>query len=198
MKKISLAKLWLPACLFFVCVLPGSLYADVPLPDRVESPLLQQLAAATTEAQGRQLESQLWEYWFNQSPTTRARELLDAGRQRRESYDYAGAEQQLDTLVATAPDYAEGYNQRAFVRFLREDFEGALADLEVTLQMKPWHFGALSGMYHVLRIQNRPGAAFDVLRSAVAIHPWIQERGALPEDRWPDNYRQLQESGQEI
>lgn len=167
-------------------------------PDAIEAELLQQLAVAEREADGRKIESHLWEYWFNESPTVDARQLLDKGRERRESYDYEAAEQLFDELVAAEPGYAEAYNQRAFVRFLREDFDGALADLEFTLQKKPWHFGALSGMYHVLRIQNRHGAAFDMLRKAVEIHPWIQERGGLPRDMWPEKYRQIHEPGQEI
>ncbi len=172
---------------------------DAPaVPDAIEAELLQQLAVAEREADGRKIESHLWEYWFNESPTTAARQLLDKGRERRESYDYEAAEQLFDELVAAEPGYAEGYNQRAFVRFLREDFDGALADLEVTLQKKPWHFGALSGMYHVLRLQNRHSAAFDLLRQAVEIHPWIQERGGLPRDMWPEQYRLIHEPGQEI
>jgi len=167
-------------------------------PDDNESRLLSLLTVAESEQQGRKIESQLWEYWFSQSPTTAARKLLDDGRKRREIYDYAGAEQILNKLVESEPDYAEGYNQRAFVRFLREDFVGALEDLEITLQMKPWHFGALAGMHHVLRFQNRPGAAFDTLRQAVEIHPWIQERGALPKELWPENYRRIHGLDREI
>ena len=101
-------------------------------------------------------------------------------------------------VIEAAPDYAEGYNQRAFVRFLREDFEGSLSDLEKTLEYKPWHFGALSGMYHVLRVQSRHSAALALLRKAVVIHPWIQERGALPKEMWPESYQLIHEPGQEI
>lgn len=181
-----------------VCFFSGSVIAASPEPGAIERELLSQLAGAETEPRGRQAESQLWEFWFNESPTVQARQLLDDGRKRRESYDYGAAEKIFDDLVATEPAYAEGYNQRAFVRFLRENFDGALADLEITLEMKPWHFGALSGMYHVLRIQNRHGVAFDMLKQAVEIHPWIQERGALPKDLWPDRYRLLQQGGLEI
>ena len=35
----------------------------------------------------------------------------------------------LDRLVEYCPNYAEGYNQRAFVSFLRQDFEAALVEL---------------------------------------------------------------------
>lgn len=167
-------------------------------PQAYESLLLQRLGVATTEADGRLAESAVWEHWFSESPTAEVHDWLQQGRKRRESYDYEAAEKLFNQVVEAAPDYAEGYNQRAFVRFLRENYDGALADLEKTLEFKPWHFGALSGMYHVLRLQNRHGAAFDLLREAVAIHPWIQERGALPKELWPDSYRSIHEPGQEI
>ena len=172
--------------------------SDSPSPGSYEQLLLQRLSVAETEVEGRLAESAVWEHWFDEAPDEQVHEWLQQGRKKRESYDYAAAQTLFDQVVEAAPDYAEGYNQRAFVRFLREDFDGSLADLEKTLEFKPWHFGALSGMYHVLRLQNRHAAAFELLSQAVAIHPWIQERGALPKEMWPDNYRLLHEPGQEI
>ena len=172
--------------------------SDSPSPGSYEQLLLQRLFVAKTEAEGRLAESAVWEHWFDEAPDEQVHEWLQQGRKKRESYDYAAAQSLFDQVVDAAPDYAEGYNQRAFVRFLREDLDGSLADLEKTLAFKPWHFGALSGMYHVLRLQNRHTAAFELLRQAVAIHPWIQERGALPKEMWPENYRLLHEPGQEI
>ncbi len=179
-------------CLLLNCVTSRHGIADT-IPAEVEAQLLQRLAGAESQQEGRHVEGELWEFWFNEAPDSQARQLLDDGRRRRESYDYAGAEALFDQLIESRPQFIEAYNQRAFVRFLREDFVGALADLEMTLQMKPWHFGALSGTYHVLRVLNRHGVAFDTLRQAVEIHPWIQERSALPQDRWPERYRQLQQ-----
>jgi tetratricopeptide (TPR) repeat protein len=164
----------------------------------VKADMFVQLAGAKTESAGRLAESVIWEYWFDQSPTTEVRSLLDRGRERREAYDYEAAENLFDQVVDQAPKYHEGYNQRAFARFLRENYDGALADLEETLRLCPDHFGALSGMYHVLRIQNRHQTAMKMLQRAVAIHPWIQERGALPKALWPDSYRAIHEPGQEI
>ncbi len=164
----------------------------------IELAMFKQLAGAKTESAGRLAESVIWEYWFDQSPTAEIRGLLNKGRERREAYDYAAAEAYFDQVVDGAPEYFEGYNQRAFARFLRENYDGALADLEKTLELNPDHFGALSGMYHVLRIQSRHETAMKMLRRAVTIHPWIQERGALPKALWPESYRKLHEPGQEI
>ena len=164
----------------------------------LEALLFEKLAIAPDEKTGRSAESEIWEYWFDLSPTPEIRNYLDTGRERREAYAYDEAEENLDKVVELAPDYHEGYNQRAFVRFLRENYEGSLKDLEKTLELEPKHFGALSGMYHVLRIQNRPVAALNALKEAVDLHPWIQERHGLPEQIWPDSFRAIHKPGQEI
>lgn len=177
----------------------GSLtVANATTPSQAEgqkSILFQNLANAPTEAEGRSAEDAVWQYWFNQAPDFSTRSALDAGIERRESYDFEAAENHLDKVIRQAPDYAEGYNQRAFVRFLRENFAEAITDLEKALELEPNHFGALSGLYHVLRSQNRHRAAMGALQQAVTIHPWLQERDALPEEMWPDNYRDLHEPG---
>ena len=185
-------------CLLVLLGAGGVIADEGPFAGPHESLLLKRLSVAPTESEGRLAESAVWEHWFSESPSTEVYELLQEGRKRREAYDYEAADALFNRVIEAAPDYAEGYNQRAFVRFLREDFEGSLADLEKTLEYKPWHFGALSGMYHVLRVQNRHSAAIALLRKAVAIHPWIQERGALPKELWPDRFRSIHEPGQEI
>lgn len=160
--------------------------------------LFKALSIAKTEQEGRTAESEIWEYWFAQSPTPEVRASLDAGIERRETYDYEAAEYHFDKVIELAPDYAEGYNQRAFIRFLRQKYESSKTDLEVALKIEPNHFGALSGLYHVLQIQNRPKAAMGMLQQAVTIHPWIQERTALPKELWPKSYRDIHDPGQEI
>jgi Tfp pilus assembly protein PilF len=119
--------------------------------------------------------------------TPELRTAVEHGMSRRSSYDFEAAEATLDEVIKTAPDYAEAWNQRAFVRFLREKDAGALSDLEKTIELEPDHFGALSGMYHVLMRMGRSRAAVASLSRAVEIHPWIQERGLLPPD--PDAER---------
>lgn len=160
--------------------------------------LFRDLANAMTQMEGRQAEDELWKYWFDQSPSTQIRSFLDKGIERREAYDFEAAEIHLDKVVADAPDYSEGYNQRAFVRFLRENFEGAQVDLEKALELEPRHFGAMSGLFHILRIQNRQQAALGLLQQAVTIHPWLKERSALPENMWPEGYKNLHAPDQGI
>ena len=160
--------------------------------------LFENLYLAENEQEGRIAEAAIWQFWFDQSPAQDVRAALDAGIQRREAYDFEAAEHHFDRVIMSAPDYAEGYNQRAFIRFLRENYDDAQADLEIALKLEPNHFAALSGLYHILQRQNRRAAALGMLKRAVEIHPWIKERSALPKDFWPENYRKLHDPGQKI
>lgn len=190
-------KLILIAVLATLCVVAASSDALSGV-DQEKADLFQELARAESEQAGRIAEDAIWRFWLNQAPTADVRASLDAGMERRKAYDLEAAEIHLDKVVEQAPDYAEGYNQRAFVKFLRENYASAQTDLETVLEIEPNHFGALSGMYHILQIQNRRRAAMKMLQQAVTIHPWLKERSALPKTMWPESYREIHEPGQEI
>ncbi|MBU4530782.1 MAG: tetratricopeptide repeat protein [Hoeflea sp.] len=153
------------------------------------------LKNARTERDGRIAENAIWEWWVSQAPTPGVRDAIDHGMKRRESHDFEAAETAFDIAVREAPSYAEGWNQRAFARFLRENIGGALSDLEKAVELEPKHFGAWSGMYHLLMRMGRPEAATAALTRAVEIHPWLKERGMLPPD--PDAKRPLVEGKQQ-
>ncbi|MEL7462256.1 MAG: tetratricopeptide repeat protein, partial [Pseudomonadota bacterium] len=87
----------------------------------------------------------------------------------------------LNRLVDYCPDYAEGYNQRAFAAFLQADYDAALADLDLALDRSPTHLGALSGKALTLMGMGRNDIAQDVLREALALNPWLPERRFLIE-----------------
>jgi len=185
-----------------LAILPSTLVVanadELSSSDTLRKTLFEALANAENEQQGRIAEGDIWHFWFDQSPTDEVRTALDAGMERREAYDFEAAENILDTVVESAPAYAEGYNQRAFVRFLREKYDDSQEDLEKALELEPDHFGAMSGLFHILRRQNRQKAALSLLQKAVGIHPWLKERSALPESLWPKSYRDIHEPGQEI
>ena len=156
-----------------------------PLPDQkaeLRERLFQHLAAATTESQGRALEDEIWRFWLDLAPSPEVRKLVDEAMERRQSFDLTAAEALLDRAVEQAPDYAEAWNQRAFIRFLRENDEGAEQDILRALELEPKHFGALSGLFHVLSRRGRTDAANAALIEAVRIHPWLKERTMLPPD----------------
>ena len=131
-----------------------------------------------SETEAQPLNTQLWEIWTT-APDEIAQEILDSGMERRRIYDLAGAEQAFDRLIAYCPHYAEGYNQRAFVHFIREAYDLSLADLERTLEITPDHIGAASGKALSLINMGRELEGQIALRHALTLHPWLSERALL-------------------
>lgn len=165
--------------LLLSCAAP--LWANCPAPPDIatqEATLFNQAKAAKNELAAQPIRQALWRLWAT-APDDAAQALLDRGMAARGSYDFLAATEAFDRLVEYCPDYAEGYNQRAFVNFLREDFEPALIDLDLALERNPNHVAALSGKALTLMGLGRADEAQEVLRDAVKLNPWIPERGLL-------------------
>lgn len=166
------------------CLVASPAVADVcpPVQDHSarQGALIAELQTAPGEAQARVLTEELWELWTD-APDAQAQALLDEGMRKRSGYDFLGSRDALDQLVEYCPDYAEGYNQRAFTSFLRQDFAAALYDLEQALAINPRHIAALSGKGLTLMGLGRMDEAQEALRDAVDLNPWLQERALLTE-----------------
>ncbi len=151
------------------------------VPDHTDAlnALFEATQSAEDEQSARILSDDMWAYWID-APDQHAQDLLDEGMSRREAYDFDGALGALDALVSYCPDYAEGYNQRAFVNFIRQDYEAALPDLERAIDLSPRHLGVLTGQALTLFAMNRNAESALVLRRALALNPWLSERHMLP------------------
>ncbi len=152
---------------------------DAPDHSAALNGLIQSAQQAPDQTTGLQISNDMWQYWAD-APDDYAQELLDEGMSRRESYDYDGAMVALDALIAYCPDYAEGYNQRAFVNFLRQDFAAALPDLDRAIALSPRHVAALAGRALTLVGLERKAEAALSLRAALELNPWLSERALLP------------------
>lgn len=152
------------------------------VPDRTADlvPLMHQLPDATNERAARQITNQMWEIWAT-APDGHAQDLLDEGMQRRSSYDFDGAIAAFSALIDYCPDYAEGWNQRAFIYFLRQRFDEALSDLDTALDLSPGHIAAMSGRALTLIKMGRDEEGQAALRDALALNPWLPERAYLVE-----------------
>ena len=164
----------------WLCAAPAFAETCPAAPDHTaaEADLFAQLQALDSPIGSRELNSALWMLWVD-APDAKAQALLDEGMRMRESYNLLGAREALDQLVAYCPDYAEGYNQRAFANFLDANYEGALYDLDIALELSPNHTGALTGKGLTLMRLERNAEAIEVLQTAVDLNPWLGERALL-------------------
>lgn len=158
-----------------------------PAPDVTDAvaAVLQDIRAAGSEMDARGISPRLWALW-TKAPDARAQALLDEGLARLRVSDFETAYATLTELTQYCPDYAEGYNQRAFVSYLTQRFEPALADLNQALALSPNHTAAMSGKVLTLIGLGRAEAAQAVLRKALALDPWIPERRLLVEPAGED------------
>lgn len=151
-----------------------------PVPERSDRhvELMGLLAEAPNETQAREYSNELWGIWGT-APDETAQEILQRGMERRAAYDFVGAVQDFDALVEYCPHYAEGYNQRAFVNFIGQDYEAALVDLDRAIALTPDHIGAISGRALTLLQLGREREGQLGLRAALALNPWLPERNRI-------------------
>lgn len=145
--------------------------------------LFEALKSAKTEAEARLVEDRIWWFWLGEAPDTETRHLVDEAMRKRDGYDFEGARLLLNDAIERAPDYAEVWNQRAFILFLQDKLDEALEDADRALELEPRHFGALSGKAHILMRQGRIELGQQALRQAIEIYPFIKERHMLIEPK---------------
>jgi tetratricopeptide (TPR) repeat protein len=127
----------------------------------------------------------LWQRW-HQAPDAAMAALLREGIEAMERQDFQEADGKFSRLIRLAPDFAEGWNKRATLRYVVKDYEGSIADCGETLARNPNHFGALSGqgLCHMALGQYREAA--ELFRRTLAVHPHLESarenlRAALSE-----------------
>lgn len=171
--------------LTFALLLPFAAHSETcPVaPDitQVMDDLIARAQIAPDEMAGRAVSNQMWQQWIK-APDEYSQGLLDEGMDRRGVYDLDGAEKAFTALTQYCPFYAEGYNQRAFVHFLRGDHALALPDLEKALELRPRHVAALAGKALTLIGMDRIAEGQAVLRDALKLNPWLSERSLLSLD----------------
>jgi tetratricopeptide (TPR) repeat protein len=114
----------------------------------------------------------LWEMW-HRSGDARFDGLLKEGIAAMQREDLPAADATFTRLIDEAPAFAEGWNKRATVRYMADDFAASIADCRETLARNPNHFGALSGqgLCHLMLGQFREAA--ELFRRTLAVHPHL-------------------------
>lgn len=97
--------------------------------------------------------------------------LLERAHKAMAVRDFPAAGRILDAAIAFMPDRAEGWNARATLRYLDDDFDGSMADIAQTLKREPRHLGALMGMASILESRDKKAEALAVCQRALSIAP---------------------------
>lgn len=93
----------------------------------------------------RQLAEQgMWVLW-NRSGDREVDALMEKGAAQMQQRELQQAIATYSEVIRRKPDFAEGWNKRATVRFLAGELAASLADCDEVMKRNPYHFGALSG-----------------------------------------------------
>jgi len=134
--------------------------------------LFESLKAETDADAAGEIENEILDVWLASGSDT-VDLLMDWTLQAMESKQYPRALDFLDRIILMEPTYVEGWNKRATIHFLMDDYGKSIADIGKVLELEPRHFGALSGlgiMFRSLGDEERAKAAF---RAALDVDPHL-------------------------
>jgi len=134
--------------------------------------LFETLKTETDPETAGEVENEILDVWLDSGSDT-VDLLMDWTLQAMEGKQYPRALDFLDRIILMEPAYVEGWNKRATVYFLLDDYGMALADIGKVLELEPRHFGALSGLGIIFRSLGEEERAKAAFRAALDIDPHL-------------------------
>jgi len=132
--------------------------------------LFGQLRQAEDDKSAKLLEKAIQTLWLRSGSPTADLLMKQAGDAMNEQ-NYGAALVILDTVVELYPDFAEGWNRRATLHYLRGDYTSSLRDIDQVLSLEPRHYGALSGQGAIFKDRGDGRKALRALRRARTVNP---------------------------
>jgi tetratricopeptide (TPR) repeat protein len=153
---------------------PGPVVREATQRAKILDELFQRLAVTTDADEGKGIAGAIERVWLRSGSDT-ADLLMSRAVTAVQAKDLPLALELLDKVVAIEPDWGEGWNKRATVRFMSSDINGAMADIDRVLKLEPRHFGALSGMGFILEREGLDKRALEVFRHVLTIYPGLPD-----------------------
>ena len=132
------------------------------------------LKVAPDEASARHVEARIWALWL-QTPSDTTALLMMRAKAAMDAQQMDVAHKLLDAVVKLRPDYVEGWNRRATLYYLQNDYAHSLEDIEQVLVREPRHFGALAGLGMIMQDLGDEKRALDAFRKALAVDPYLEK-----------------------
>jgi tetratricopeptide (TPR) repeat protein len=134
--------------------------------------LFERLQAVESQAEGNRVTNRIWVLW-RQIDEPELAAAMEQGIVAMRSGRHADAERRFSAVIEAEPAYAEAWNKRATVRYMRASYVAAAADIRRALALEPRHFGALAGLGLVYMALERYRAAIESFERALEINPWL-------------------------
>jgi tetratricopeptide (TPR) repeat protein len=132
--------------------------------------LFEQLVAGDDLEAARRVEGTIWRIWTESGSAT-IDELMMLGIAAMGNGQFDTALESFDAIIEAAPDFAEGWNKRATLYYLIEEYPASVRDVEATLRLEPRHFGALSGMGLIYTALEDDARALQWFERALEVNP---------------------------
>ncbi len=132
--------------------------------------LFKRLHEAPDAASSFPVEQAIWQLWL-QHADPQCQQLMQQGIAQMNSGALTAALATYSQLIKIAPDYAEAWNKRATVYYVMQNFAASELDIQKTLQLEPFHFGALSGRGLVKLAQRDYLGARTAFNAALEVYP---------------------------
>jgi len=135
-----------------------------------DAPLLEARLRDESEFVRNFAEQGLWLLW-SRSGDAAIDQLMADGVQAMQEGRHADAIAKFSQVIERKPDFAEGWNKRATVRYLAGQYSESIADCDEVLKRNPHHFGALSGLGEIYLRLEKPEQALEWFRRALQVNP---------------------------
>lgn len=132
------------------------------------------LKAAPDAASAKLVENRIMALWVASGSDT-ADLLMSRVKTAMDGQDLDLALKLLDAIIELQPSYAEAWNRRATVYFLKKDFAQSLTDIRQVLAREPRHFGAIAGLGMIMQEFGEEKRALEAFRRALDLHPHLQK-----------------------
>jgi tetratricopeptide (TPR) repeat protein len=163
---------------------PAPQAAAPDAPDRLDT-LFTDLKRARSEAAAQRIARSIWDEWFKSGSAT-VDLMMTWSDTALKAKKFDVALDFLDQVIVLRPDYAEGWNRRATVHFMMDNYSKSMVDIDRTLQLEPRHFGALSGLATIMYNTGRKEMALEAYERVLDVYPMMrnaqEQLGKLAEE----------------
>jgi len=134
--------------------------------------LFSRLQSTSNIDEGAILTDRIWAIW-HESQNPAVNELMQQGLAQMANQDHPAAIATFSQMIEVDPNFAEGWNKRATVYYLMENFPASVKDIDRTLELEPRHFGALSGLGLIMLAMDNEEAALQAFEATLAVNPFL-------------------------
>ena len=132
--------------------------------------LFDKLFLSTNNMEASKLLFNIWDIW-SIADNQETQIIFDDANQFMDVGELDNAIELFTKVVKQSPEFAEGWNKRATVYFLKGELNKSISDIEKTLNLEPRHFGALDGLAEIYLMQDDLVGAAVIYRRILEIIP---------------------------